>query len=77
MKKGFGYKGKMIYYIDRLGKDISFERWRLDLYYDRNHAKTVFFSSEEEYNDFVEKNSYNCYEDFTMFKEAEKRRYKR
>ena len=70
MKKGFGYKGKMIYYIDRLGKDISFERWRLDLYYDRNHAKTVFFSSEKEYNDFIEKNSYNCYEDFITFKEA-------
>ena len=74
MKKGFGYKGKTIYYIDKLGKDISFERWRLDLYCDRNHAKTVFFNLEKEYNNFIEKNSYSCYGDFTVFKEAEERK---
>ena len=64
---GFFFDGRKIYFIDPHGKDISFERWRVCLYYDRNHASTAFFDTEEEYTKFLSEHMSKCYSDFLEF----------
>ena len=42
-----------IYYVEPKGKDVSFNRWRVCLYYKRGFAKTVFFNSQAKYDEFL------------------------
>jgi len=76
MKKGFNFNDQFggtqhnIFFIDKQGKDVSFERWRMSLYYKPNFATTAFFKSEKEYDSFYEKHSPNCYSNYDDFKKA-------
>jgi len=66
-KQGFKFEGKRIYYIDAQGKDISFDRWRVSLYYAPHLAATHFLSSQAEYDRFLEDHrpdTFSEYEDF-------------
>ena len=65
--KGFVHDGKRIYFIDPRGKDASFDRWRVTLYYDKDYASTAFFRNETEYQDFLAKNMPLTYEDYKEF----------
>ena len=64
-----GGKGRRIYFIGAKGKDISFNRWRVTLYYDGNFAATHFLTSEGEYNSFIKRNSPACYNDYSEFRD--------
>ena len=58
---------RRIYFIEGQGKDVSFERWRLTLYYKSHLACTYFCESEKAYQDFLQTNQSYCfskYEDF-------------
>jgi hypothetical protein len=63
-----GGKKRRIYFIDPQGKDVSFDRWRVTLYYDGNFAATHFLHSETEYNSFLKRNSPNCYANYDDFR---------
>jgi len=65
---GFELYTKRIYYIDARGKDISFDRWRVCLYYAGNMAATYLFETEQEYLDFIERHSPSCYSDYEDFR---------
>ncbi len=68
METGFEYKEAwdsepvMVFYLDPQGKDISFERWRITLYYAPNFAKTHFEPNEEAYNMFLAEHKEGCYD---------------
>jgi hypothetical protein len=66
--KGFEYEGKQIYFLDGQGKDISFERWRVNLYYSDYQAKTIFLNSQAEYDKFMQEHQPLCYSDYATFK---------
>lgn len=57
------------YYIDAQGKDASFDRWRICLYYRRNFAETLFFQSEKEYDLFLNTHT-NGFKDYSSFAEV-------
>lgn len=63
------YKGfpVTVYYMDCKGKDCGIERWRIDLYYDKHLASTLFKYSEKEYNKFIEEHQEDCYENYNDF----------
>ena len=65
------FEGEQIYYIDGHGKDISFKRWRVILYYRPGFALTHFLPSQAEYDSFISKYQPFCYEDYNVFR-AEK-----
>jgi hypothetical protein len=71
-KKGFIRidKGeeRRIYYIEKRGKDSSFQRWRATLYYAPNFAVTAFFDSESEYSRYCSIWEKFCFSDFEQFK---------
>lgn len=54
------------FYLDPMGKDESYERWRVKFYYHRSYADTLFFGSVHAYNMFLEEynNGYNNYFEF-------------
>jgi len=54
------------FFIDARGKDISFDRWRISLYYHRSFAETLFFQTEDDYRAFIAKhnNGYTTYKKF-------------
>lgn len=69
--QGFRHEGKRIFFIEGKGKDISFERWRVTLYYEPHLAKTFFFPSEKAYETFLRENlpkTFEHYEDFRAWK---------
>jgi len=66
-KKGFNHDGETIYFMEPKGKDISFNRWRITLYYAPHLAKTHFEYSEQAYNHFLKSHSdfvYDRYMDY-------------
>jgi hypothetical protein len=65
--KGFDFKNRKIYFIDAQGKDVSFNRWRVNLYYARNFALTHFLNSQTEYEAFINEHKADCYTDFEEF----------
>ena len=67
---GFIHEDKKIMYIDPHGKDISFERWRLTLYYQPGFALTHFADSQKEYDDFIAEHKQYCYEDYAEYKQS-------
>ena len=69
-KRGFSFEGKQIYFMEGRGKDISFDRWRVTLYYEPNFALTHFLPSQEEYDSFIEEHQPFCYDDYNIFKEV-------
>lgn len=58
---------RRIYYIEKRGKDISFPRWRLTLYYAPNFATTILFYLQAEYEQYLLDNERFCYSDFEEF----------
>jgi hypothetical protein len=64
---GFNYNGKRIYFLDSHGKDISFPRWRVILFYARNFGETVFFPSQKEHDDFITSQHQYCYDTYEAF----------
>ena len=60
--------GKIIRYVDYKGKDISFDRWRFDLYYMPHLAETHFENSEADALAFLEKIKGKVYEDYDAFR---------
>lgn len=72
-KSGFNFRddtsGKIrrISFMEPMGKDISFERWRITLYYHRHFAATAFFDNAVEYEAFIKKHAAECYEDYSQF----------
>ena len=68
-KPGFAFEGKQIYFIEGRGKDISFDRWRVTLYYAPNFALTHFLPTQKEYDDFMREHQPLCYEDYNNYKE--------
>jgi len=66
MKKGFKLEknGPTIYYLDCLGKDAAFERWRIDAYYKRNFAQVLFFNNETDYKHFIETHQNKVYKNY-------------
>jgi hypothetical protein len=67
-KTGFKHNGRTIFYMDQKGKDISFERWRVCLYYAPHYAATHFEPTAEAYNKFISGNVLNTYEDYGQFR---------
>ena len=67
LKPGFLHNGRRIFFMEPRGKDISYERWRVTLYYARNFAETHFLPSHEEYDSFLQKHVGVCYERFDYF----------
>lgn len=65
---GFRSQNRQIFLMDAQGKDISFERWRITLYYHPNYAATHFLQSEAEYNEFLKKYQPYCYSDYQEFR---------
>jgi hypothetical protein len=68
--KGFEFEGKRIYFIDARVKDISFNRWRVILFYHPYFGATHFLYSENEYNEFLAQYQPLCYQDGDEFKQA-------
>ena len=68
IKPGFLHNGRRIFYMEPRGKDISFERWRITLYYAVNYAETHFLPTQEDYDSFTKKYADNCYENFEDFR---------
>ena len=64
-----GNSNRRIYFIDGRGKDVSFNRWRVTLYYGGNFAATHFLTSETEYDSFIKRNTPFCYADYAEFRE--------
>ena len=58
---------RRIYYIEEKGKDISFERWRLHLYYKPNFACTSFYYSSEDYETFLKYHKQDCFTDYVEY----------
>lgn len=78
MKRGFYHKGQFIKYMDPLGKDIGFERWRISLHYEPNFATTHFEPNEEAYRGFLAYHAPECYPTYGEYRqEAEARRKER
>ena len=77
-KSGFLYsdegKRRRIYFIEGRGKDISYERWRVTLYYEPNFAMTAFFDSAEAYERFVKAHAPQCFDDYVEFQREWKAR---
>jgi len=65
---GFLHNGQRIFYIDAEGKDISFSRWRVSLYYAVHLAKTYFLPTQAAYDAFLEIHASECYPDYTDFR---------
>ena len=57
-----------VYFIDPKGKDISFDRWRFDLYYANSSAMTHFEQSQEAADAFYEMFSPMCFANYTDFR---------
>jgi len=77
-RKGFMHEKTRIFFIEGRGKDISFERWRVSLYYAPHYAKTYFLETEKEYHDFITTNQRKCYLDYGLFRQEKEyldRRY--
>uniref|UniRef100_A0A6M3J560 Uncharacterized protein n=1 Tax=viral metagenome TaxID=1070528 RepID=A0A6M3J560_9ZZZZ len=72
-KLGFLFNGKQIYFIDGQGKDISFDRWRVSLYYEPGFAETHFLPSQIEYDDFMEKYQPCCYDNYIAWRDESKK----
>ena len=66
-RKGFRFEGKRIYFMDGRGKDISFERWRVSLYYEPHKAATHFLTSQAEYDTFLTTHRPVCYQDYQEY----------
>ena len=58
---------RRIYYIEEKGKDASFERWRLELYYQPSFACTCFCNSLESYEEFLKKYKPFCFQDYVEY----------
>ena len=65
---GFEHDDKIIYYIDPQGKDISFDRWRVTLYYHSGYAATHFLPDVLAYNKFLADNTPKTYPEYTDFR---------
>ncbi len=69
MKPGFLHEDKKIMFMEAKGKDISFNRWRVTLYYQPNFALTHFLNSQQEYDDFITSHKADCYEDYNEWRQ--------
>lgn len=67
---GFAYEGKTIYFVEAKGKDISYARWRADLYYKGHMASTAFFQTEATYNNFLAEAAKHTFEEYSDFRKA-------
>lgn len=67
-KIGFSHEGKTVKFIDAKGRDISFYRWRVDLYYDAHLAITYFFDSEYRYTHFIKRREQFCFDNYDDFR---------
>ena len=56
------YPGKRFVFIDPHGKDISFERWRVCLYYAPHYAVTHFLPDELASQRFLADYAGQCYD---------------
>lgn len=56
-----------VYYLDPMGKDVSYPRWRVYAYYSQSYACTVLFDTEDEYLTFIDEKSKLCYPDYQSF----------
>jgi hypothetical protein len=65
--EGYKHNQRIIFFIDPRGKDISFGRWRVHLYYHPNYAETFFLNSQEEYEKYLSKHEPLCYESYEKF----------
>ncbi len=57
-----------IYFIEAKGKDASFNRWRVVLYYAAHLAKTAFFYTEQAYSAFLAEYQPKCYQDYDQYR---------
>jgi hypothetical protein len=76
-KQGFTHGKRRIYYIEAKGKDISFSRWRVELFYAPHYAETFFLADKEAYNNFIENHNahtYATYQDFRIDAETNRLR---
>lgn len=68
--QGYQHGDHLVMFIDVMGKDISFPRWRVNLYYASNLAETVFFNSEKEYVDYIDEFKSYVYQNYTDYRAA-------
>jgi hypothetical protein len=52
-RAGFNYGGQPIFFTEGKGKDVSFNRWRVCLYFAPCFALTEFFDTQEAYDAFL------------------------
>ena len=67
-KQGFVFGDHRIYFTEGKGKDISFDRWRMCLYYEPHLALTEFFRTEKAYNEFLANSKKCSYESYAEFR---------
>lgn len=65
---GLEIDGRTYWYIDARGRDISFPRWRVYMYYESHMAETVFFDAEATYNRFIQQSAPLTYADYADFR---------
>lgn len=69
---GFRFDLFHIFFIEAMGKDVDFQRWRVVLYYSPGLTLTHFFHSEHEYLQFLADKQPYCYEDYDAYKNAKR-----
>lgn len=64
-KDQFSENTQRVYFMEYKGKDISFDRWRFDLYYAPNFAMTHFEYSENAAMEFLNNHKAECFSDYS------------
>ena len=67
---GFNFGGKQIFFVEAKGRDISFERWRVCLYYAPCMALTEFFATERAYNEFIAEARKHTFTEYSEYRKS-------
>ena len=66
--QGFNYGGNHIFFVEAKGKDVSFNRWRMCLYYAPCLALTEFFETQEGYDAFLDEAAKHTFPSYAEYR---------
>jgi hypothetical protein len=67
-REGFNYDGARIFFVEAKGKDISFERWRVCLYYAPCLALTAIFNTKDGYDAFLDESAKHTFPTYAEYR---------
>jgi len=67
-REGFNWGGKHIFFVEAKGKDVSFNRWRMCLYYAPCLALTEFFETQEGYDAFLDEAAKHTFPSYAEYR---------